>query len=261
MKNIQQTIHINEFSPDLIQPTISTFNDKEQGGHRTVVIGKTGTGKSTVIFSLLHAKKHLFPVGLVVSGSEDVNHSFKKVFPNTFIHTKYDEEHIEKFIQRQKLAIQHIDNPWAVLILDDCTDEPGIFRKPIQRALYKRGRHLKMWYILSLQYGMDIRRDIRTNIDGIFILREPIQTNRRTLYDNYASIIPSFSLFCEIMDEITNDYTALYINNASKSNDWKDCVFWYKATPVPENFKFGCQDYWDFHYARYNPEYVDPITV
>jgi hypothetical protein len=108
---------------------------------------------------------------------------------------------------------------------------------------------------------MDIRPVIRTNIDGVFILREPNIRNRKIMYENYASIIPDFKLFCDIMDQITNDFTALYIHNGSKSNDWRDCVFWYKATPIPENFKFGCQDYWDFHYARYNPEYTDPITI
>ena len=27
------------------------------------------------------------------------------------------------FIKRQKIARDHLENPWAVVILDDCTDE------------------------------------------------------------------------------------------------------------------------------------------
>ena len=82
-----------------------------------------------------------------------------------------------------------------------------------------------MLYILSLQYCMDVKPVIRTNIDGTFILREPSLKNRRALWENYAGIIPDFSTFCEIMDQITDDYTALYIHNATQSNKLEDWVY------------------------------------
>lgn len=219
------------------------------------------TGKTTLISSLLYAKKHVFPVAMVMSGTEDSNHFYRSVLPSSFVFNSYDEAQVEKFIKRQKLAKIHVENPWAILILDDCTDEPKLFRKGLQQGMYKRGRHWKMWYILSLQYGMDVLPVIRTNVDGVFILREPNLRNRKVMYENYGGIIPDFSLFCSILDQITDDYTALYIHNATKTNDWKECVFWYKAKPIPKDFKFGCPTFWDHHYQRYNPEYIDPITV
>lgn len=219
------------------------------------------TGKTTLIASLLYAKKHIFPAAIAMSGTEDSNHFYRQIFPSTFVHNNYDEKAVERFIKRQKIAKEHLEFPWAVLILDDCTDDPALFRKPLQQGMYKRGRHWKMWYILSLQYGMDVRPVIRTNVDGVFILREPNLRNRRVMYENYGGIIPDFKLFCDILDQITDDYTALYIHNATKTNDWKDCVFWYKAKPIPKDWKFGCDSYWRFHYDRYNPDYVDPITV
>ena len=107
---------------------------------------------------------------------------------------------------------------------------------------------------------MDVKPVIRTNIDGTFILRETNLKNRRSLYENYAGIIPDFGMFCDILDQITDDHTALYIHNSTTSNNLEDCIFWYKAKPVPEGFKFGCDDYWAFHKARYNEEYRDPIV-
>jgi hypothetical protein len=219
------------------------------------------TGKTTLISSLLYAKKHIFPVAMAMSGTEDSNHFYRTIIPSTFVYNNYDESKVESFIKRQKIAKDHLENPWAIIILDDCTDDPSLFRKPLQNGMYKRGRHWKMWYILSLQYGMDVRPVIRTNVDGVFILREPNMRNRKVMYENYASIIPDFKLFCDILDQITNDYTALYIHNTTKSNDWRECVFWYKAKPPPEDFRFGCEDYWDFHNQRYDPNYTDPVTV
>ena len=48
-------------------------------------------------------------------------------------------------------------------------------------------------------------------------------------------------------DNINEDYTALYIHNKTQSNNLEDCVFYYKADPIPPDFKFGCQDFWGFH--------------
>ena len=253
-------IKINELDPDIIPPISSKFQDPNyNGGAKIVVVGKPGTGKSTLIKALLYAKKHIFPVGMAMSGSEDSNHCYSEIMPSTFVYNEYDEQKVTDFVKRQKLAGQHLVNPWAVLILDDCTDDPRIFNKPLQQALYKKGRHWKMFYILSLQYAMDVKPSIRTNVDGIFILREPY-LRTEALYKNYASIIPDFTTFCELMDQLTDDYCALYIHNATQTNDWFDCVFYWEGSQVPKGWKFGCPEYWEFHQARFNQNYTDNLT-
>lgn len=247
-----ETINIRELDLDLIQPNTQTFMDIKQGGHKTVVIGKPGTGKTTLIKSLLYAKKHIFPVGMVMSGTEESNQAFGTILADTFVYGQYEVDKVKDFISRQELAKKYLKNPWAVLLLDDCTDDKKIFKTPLQQGIYKRGRHWKMWYIVSLQYCLDVDPAIRTNVDGTFILRETNLKNRKSLWENYAGIIPDFNMFCSILDQITNDYTALYIHNATTSNNLSDCLYWYKASPVPSDFKFGCKDYWKYHETRYN---------
>ena len=256
-----KVIKIRELDPDIIPPISSKISDPAyNGGCKIVVVGKPGTGKSTLIKSLLYSKKHIFPVGLAMSGSEDSNHAYSEIMPTTFVFNEYNEDKIKDFIKRQKLAIQHLPNPWAVLILDDCTDDPRIFHKPLQQAIFKKGRHWKMLYILSLQYAMDIKPVIRTNVDGVFILREPLLKNRESLYKNYASVIPDFTTFVELMDQLTDDYCALYIHNATQTNTWQECVFYWKAPLVPHGWKFGSPEYWEFHDSRFNPNFTDSIV-
>lgn len=247
-------IKVKEFDPNIIQPNTKTMWNKDQGGSKIVVIGKPGTGKSTLITSLLYEKRAVFPVGLVMSGTEDSNGHYQKMFPSSFVYNKLDEKKLNDYITRQKVAKLHIQNPWSVLLLDDCTDDPKIFLKPIFQGIFKNGRHWKMLFILSLQYCMDVKPVIRANVDGVFILREPNLRNRKSLWENYAGIIPEFSLFCTIMDVITDDYTALYVHNATTTNAWQDCIFWYKAKPSPK-FRFGCVDFWKFHKQRFNTNY------
>jgi hypothetical protein len=138
-------IEIRELDPEIIPPLSDKINMPDyEGGSKIVVVGKPGTGKSSLIKGLLYCKRHIFPVGMAMSGSEDTNHSFAAVMPSTFIYNEYNEEKIKDFIKRQKLARQHLANPWAFMVIDDCTDDPKIFNKPLQNALFKKGRHWKM---------------------------------------------------------------------------------------------------------------------
>ena len=134
--NSPNKLYIKELNLDMIQPNIKTFMDPEQGGSKIVIIGKPNTGKSTLIASLLYAKRNIYPCGAVFSGTEDSNGFYKRMFPSTFIFNKYDEEQLKSFISRQKIAKKHVANPWAVCLLDDCTDTPGIFTKPLQQNIY-----------------------------------------------------------------------------------------------------------------------------
>ena len=210
------------------------------------------TGKTTLITSLLYEKSHIFPVGEVMSGTEDSNGHYGKIFPGSFVYNALDKEQIENFIKRQKISRQHLPNPWAILLLDDCTDDPKLFNDPLFQGIFKNGRHWKMWFILSLQYSLDVKPVIRTNVDGTFILREPNMKNRKSLWENYAGVFSDFGEFCDVLDQLTDDYTALYIHNQTTSNKLEECVFWYKAKPVPQNFRIGCDEYWLYHEERYD---------
>lgn len=254
-------IKIRPLNLDIIAPNPSTYMNPDQGGSKIVVIGRPGSGKSYLLKSLLHEKSDIFPVGLVMSGTEDSTGFYTKIFPSTFVYNRLREDIIEKFVTRQKIAKKHVSNPWAVLLLDDCTDDPKILQRPLFQGIYKNGRHWKLLFILSLQYCMDIRPVIRANIDGTFIFRDSSLRNRKVLWENYCGVVPDFTTFCAIMDKITDDYTALYVHNQTQSNKMEDCLFWYRAKPVPDDFRFGSPDFWKFHKARFDKNYSDSFIV
>ncbi len=258
---MSSVINIKELDLDMLQPNLDTMNKKDQGSQKIVIVSPPGSGKSFLVRDIYYKKRHIYPVSVVFSGTEDSNHFYESFIPKSFIYNEYDPTAIEKVIKRQKLALNHLKNPWAILTIDDCADDTSIFTTPLQRGLFKNGRHWKCLYLLCIQYAMDIRPDIRNNIDGVFIFREPSLKYRKILYENYASIIPDFTTFCAIMDQITGDYTALYIHKQTTTNNWLDCVYYYKAEEVPSDWKFGSKDYWNFHKQRYNHEYVEPTVM
>lgn len=243
-------IRIKELDLDRIFPNEDSVKTTA-GGSVIVMIGKRHSGKSVLIKALLHAKRKLIPIGLVVSGTEDMNHFYEKTFPRLFVNEKYRPSIIEAVQKRQKFAKEHLPNSWAVLVLDDCMDDVKQFNEPTMLGLIKNSRHWNLLSIFANQYVFDFKPVIRTNIDGVFIFRDPNIENREKLYRNFASIVPSFKLFCQLMDELTSDHACVYIDNRTSSNDWQDCVYYYKA-PLLDDFSFGCDEYWKFSDERAN---------
>lgn len=258
----KRNIIIKELDIDIIPPTSEKFKDPDHTGSKVVVIGKPGTGKSNLIRSVAYEKSDIIPVAQVYSGTEDSNHAYANYIPNVYIFNKFSQSNYLEFVKRQKLAKKYLNNPWGLNIWDDITEDERIFNLPIVKGTYKNGRHWKMLHICALQYCLDMRPVIRTNIDGTFLLRETIKRNRQVLFQNYASAIDDYGDFCDIMDTITNDFTSLYIHNRTSSNDADDVLFYYKArNDIPANFKFGCSEIWMANAERYNEMYVDPIEI
>ena len=46
------------------------------------------------------------------------------------------------------------------------------------------------------------------------------------------------------MDQCTENYECLVINNNAKSNNLNEQIFWYKAEQHP-NFRLGSKEFWD----------------
>lgn len=95
-----------------------------------------------------------------------------------------------------------------------------------------------------MQYPLGIPPTLRTNIDYVFILRENYIANRKRIYENYAGMFPTFESFCQVMDQCTENYECLVINNNSKSNKLQDQVFWYKADSH-NDFRLGSKEFWE----------------
>ena len=113
------------------------------------------------------------------------------------------------------------------------------------------GRHYKILFIITMQYALGIPPNLRTNIDYVFILRENYVSNRKRLYEHYAGMFPTYEMFCQVMDQCTENYECIVINNSAKSNRLEDQVFWYKASAHPE-FKIGAPEFWQHHNRHYS---------
>ena len=216
-----------------------------------VFIGKRETGKSFLVKDLLWHHRDL-PVGTVISGTEGANQFYSKTVPPIFIHDEYTPEIINNFVKRQKKLVnkqvkgdpeyRNIDTR-AFLILDDCLYDNSWVKDKNIRALFMNGRHYKAFFIITMQYALGITPNLRTNVDYVFVLREPYHSNRKKLFEQYCGMFPNYEFFCNVMDQCTENFECLVINNNAKSNKLEDQVFWYKAEPHPD-FRLGADILW-----------------
>lgn len=264
--NTKAELNTSDFT--LISQGTGNYYGFELDGNRLFLLASfdvvKNTGKSTLIKAILASKAHLAPVIQVYNGTEDNNGMYSTMCPPALVHDKLDLNQLVQFKNRQTLAAQHIpENPWAIQVIDDCTDDPKILRHPVVQAYYKNGRHWHMIHILSLQYSLDIPPNIRTNIDYTFLLRESGKKNIKKLYENYCpDCVESYEDFSQLMSALTEDFGALVICNRTTSNKIEDCIFYCKIDPkaISPAFRFGHQTTWDFSNERHDPDYVPSIT-
>jgi hypothetical protein len=223
-----------------------------------VFIGKRNTGKSTLVKDIMYYKKHI-PAGVVLSGTEEGNHFYGEFIPDLFVYGDYDRDAIERVISRQRKLVgtkgKSINNG-TFMLLDDCMYDSKFLKDTCIRQCFMNGRHYNIFFMLTMQYVMDLPPALRANVDYVFVLRENIIQNREKIYKSFFGIFPNFDMFNKVMDACTENYECLVLDNTSKSNKIEDCVFWYKAT-LRKNFRVGSPDLWKLHKKMYNPKYLD----
>jgi len=239
---------------------LKKFNPASMGDDKVCVfIGKRGTGKSTLVTDILYHKKHL-PAGVVMSATEEGNHWYQQFIPDLFIYGEYDRDIIDRVIDRQRKMVNLKPPPGkteltsrdigAFILMDDCMYDRKFLKDSCIRQCFMNGRHWKIFFMLTMQYCMDLSPDLRANVDYVFIARENVIQNREKLYKSFFGIFPNFDMFNQVMTACTENYEVLVLDNTSKSNRIEDCVFWYKAK-IHKNFRVGSSQFWNLHQKTY----------
>ena len=227
--NETETIAIDLLDLDDISPR--NIEDA-LGGGVYLIIGPSGSGKSRVIKSLLFSKRHFIPAVVAVSETEDLNNAYKPHVPQLFIYNKLEKGFVSKLQNRQTIGNQELKNSWLTVVFDDCMNKSTNFGQEDQIALFKTGRHYKMFVLMSCQHSLDLKPAQRDNCAGVFIMKQDNEKNRDKIYLNFASIVPNKKIFDALMDALTSDYSCMYIDTRNPSQNWKDKIRWYKASDL-----------------------------
>ena len=173
---------------------------------------------------------------------------FEACMPETCVHSKFDPDQLDALISfqrnrgKKKLPQRHL-----MLVLDDMMYDKRVLKGQGMRDIFMNGRHLKICLINAMQYVMDMGPDLRSQVDYVFALRDNVVANRAKLWKNFFGGFAAFEDFCTVFTATTNNNECLVLDNTVKSNDIKDCVFWYKADITLPEYQIGERKFWRIH--------------
>lgn len=227
-------------------------------------IGKRRTGKSWLVRDLLYYHQDI-PVATVVSPTERCNKFFSNMIPPLFIHDEFQPGIVQNVLKRQQKVIDKIErgdpdysdaDPRTILLFDDCMYDTTMVRDRSVRFVFMNGRHLKILFLITMQYAMGITPNLRNNIDYVFICRANNIAQQKKLYEQYCGMFPSMEMFTQVMNQCTENYECLVVDNVTQSNQLEDQVFWYKAD-AHNDIRIGSDVFWKHHEQYYQEE--DPL--
>lgn len=226
-----------------------------------ILIAKRNSGKSFLIRDIMSYNKEI-PAGTVISRTDKVAHFYDQFIPRVLIHDTYRSDIIQKIFDRQQKAIkENWDNKRVFLIFDDVLSEANVWKKDtLIQDIFFNGRHFNIMFLLAMQTPMGISPNLRSNVDYTFILKTSNHNDRKKIYENYAGVFPTFAIFEKVLDECTNNYSCLVIDNTANTNKISDQVFFYRAEDHP-TLKICDEIFWVKNAESNNRQTPPPNTV
>jgi hypothetical protein len=230
---------------------IKSFDTRLLTCRENRIIIVLGTNTSNITKDLLYNIKEI-PVGICITKTTD----YDKHIPYKFIYNEYSPQILDNILGRQRIIVKNVmdnlkvmkinDSELFILIDNNCISNLSSFSTDKNmRELFLNGRHYHIRYILNSDYPILLTPMLRTNIDLIFIKGTGNINYKRDIYARYATIFPSFEIFCNILEECSRDNGYLVIHNSSRSIKLEDMIFYYKAIDHGD-FKVGCKQYWNY---------------
>lgn len=240
----------------------------------TALIGRRGTGKSTIMQELCYHIRDQIDYVVGFSPTEEVHSDFGNIIPRSLVYNEMDIGVMEDLIKAQKRSWKRKPSYNLLFIFDDCGYDKKKFRNQTIGNLFKNGRHYHITIIFSLQYAKDIGPDLRGNIDYLFACQDASVKNRQILHQQFFGQFTKFRDFAFTMDRCTENFECIVCDGkTSKTNTIKDQVFYFKARlsirqirkknpdyvynpsdPVLPNFRCGAKWMWKLNKVRFQEE-------
>lgn len=214
-----------------------------------VFLGKRRTGKSIGVKNVCCHLKDQISHCIVISQTEKVNGFYSEFIPKTFIYNRYNPFILQRLFEYQedqmklKEAGKIKEVPYILVVLDDLISDPRLRNDEMLIKAFVEGRHFKLVVLMTTQYPKAINPRVRGNIDFAVIFRNISSMQRKALWEDYGGSV-EFRRFEKIMDDSTDGYGCLVVDNRTNSKNPQE-VFFHHVFEFPAPvFKLGSPEEW-----------------
>ena len=138
---------------------------------KTLVIGKSGAGKSILIKYLLSQQATEFQQIFLICPTEKIKPCYNEYINNRNIFDSWNEEWADKLFKtlaRMKTIQQDKMKP-VLLVLDDLGNDEAFHQSNIFKLMSTRGRHFNLSIIVALQYMNQVYPTCRSQFNTILV--------------------------------------------------------------------------------------------
>jgi len=186
--------------------------------YKTCMIGIVGNHETkSIVKEIIYNNKN--KQILVINPTESHEPFYSKFISNVF--TEYSDELIFKVLNeqgkkidelREKNKIDEIE-PYIV-VLDNCINNSILIKDQYIDELIFNGIFYNITTIIIIPY-LQLSVHIRSNCDYIFLLADDSIDNRKKIYDNNREMFPSFDIFEQVFQQLTENDGIMVFDNSS----------------------------------------------
>ena len=231
-----------------------------QPDYTVVLFGSRGSGKTVMMRHLLKCLKDKLDLACVFTPTADTRKMFCEHVPPPFVYPTFDLEAISRITRAQKdlneIMEANMSNGRSSgslrnigMIMDDCGFATKMLNSDDIKEIFMNGRHDKFFGMLSAQYPLALKPDIRNNIDVSIIFRT---SNPKTVEKLRENLLPCFETDEELMEVFRNGlqkHEALVFDRRAFEMGMP-FLFFLKADIDPGHFQVGNKLFWKMYYRH-----------
>jgi hypothetical protein len=234
-------IDITEWDPSTMAPDATIL-----------IVGKRHTGKTVLTRDLMYHMKDRLDIVVGMNPTEMGNHNLEFFTPPAFIFHTFDDDKLRHILDWQRRAVANSKARRIGFIMDDCMSETsgttGKKKKVMSSGdiskVFKIGRHLKIFYVCTMQYICDAPPEIRGNVDLLFVFNTSSGLEREKLWKDYFAQFQKYKDFVQVFEACAVGYDCLVLDTRRAASS-DSSVFYYKAKMHDEPFKVGKPVFWN----------------
>jgi hypothetical protein len=216
-----------------------------------MVVGKRHAGKTVLMNDIMFHLKDRLDLVLGFSATEESNHNLSFFLPMAFVFPRYDEEKVRHVMEWQRRSVANNKSMRVGIIMDDCMGEvtsdgkkKRVMNSGDIAAIFKIGRHRKIFYWNALQYIKDAPPDARQNTDLLFMYNTPSVNERQKAYKDFFGMFRTYNDFSRVLDACTSGFDCLVLDTRKAVRNPSSCIFYYRAKIRTEPFRVGRPVFW-----------------
>lgn len=253
-------IDITEWDPSTMAPDATIL-----------IVGKRHTGKTVLTRDLMYHMKDRLDIVVGMNPTEMGNHNLEFFTPPAFIFHTFDDDKLRHILDWQRRAVANAKARRIGFIMDDCMSETsgttGKKKKVMSSGdiskVFKIGRHLKIFYVCTMQYICDAPPEIRGNVDLLFVFNTSSGLEREKLWKDYFAQFQKYKDFTQVFEACAVGYDCLVLDTRRAASS-DNSVFYYRAQMRDEPFKVGKPIFWklsDYYFADKTDYAMDASKV